>query len=79
MCQDLCNEIKSQQRQEIVQLFNCGILERHEAREMLGINKDTRPACPDCKQVMVKTHIELNDNSGWFTGWGCGCKYEPKG
>jgi hypothetical protein len=37
---------------------------------------DIRPICPDCKQVMVKTHIELEDGSGWFTGWACECKYE---
>lgn len=40
--------------------------------------KDNRPICPDCKTVMVKTHIELEDGSGWFTGWGCECIYEPK-
>jgi hypothetical protein len=37
---------------------------------------DIRPICPDCKQVMVKTHIELEDGSGWFTGWACECEYE---
>jgi len=40
------------------------------------ILKDTRPICPDCKTIMVKTHIELSDGSGWFTGWACDCKYE---
>ena len=40
------------------------------------ITKDTRPICPDCKQVMVKTNIELTD--GWFTGWGCECRDDPK-
>ena len=38
---------------------------------------DNRPICPDCKTVMVKTHIELEDGSGWFSGWGCECEYEP--
>lgn|GEM_PF-1617951 len=37
---------------------------------------NNKPICPDCKAVMVKTHIELEDGSGWFTGWGCDCKYE---
>ena len=37
---------------------------------------DNRPICPDCKAVMVKTHIELEDGSGWFTGWACECKYK---
>ena len=40
---------------------------------------DNRPICPDCKAVMVKTHIELEDGSGWFTGWACECEYEPTG
>ena len=41
--------------------------------------KDTRPICPDCKAVMVKTYVELEDDSGWFAGWGCECKYQcPK-
>jgi len=40
--------------------------------------EDTRPICPDCKTIMVKTRIELSDGSGWFSGWGCDCKYEPK-
>ena len=39
---------------------------------------DNRPICPDCKAVMVKTHIELDDGSGWFTGWACECKYDDK-
>jgi len=44
--------------------------------ESVGI-KDARPICPDCKTIMVKTHIELDDDSGWFSGWVCDCKYEP--
>ena len=45
---------------------------------IVGKELDTRPICPDCKTIMVKTHIELSDGSGWFSGWGCDCKYEPK-
>jgi len=46
--------------------------------ELIRRMQDTRPICPDCKTIMVKTHIELSDGSGWFSGWGCDCKYEPK-
>lgn len=38
-------------------------------------NKSRDPICPDCNEGMVKTHIEHDDGSGWFSGWGCGCKY----
>jgi hypothetical protein len=40
---------------------------------------DKRPTCPDCKAVMVKTRIELDDGSGWFSGWACECEYKPTG
>ena len=46
--------------------------------ELIRRMQDTRPICPDCKTIMVKNHIELSDGSGWFSGWGCDCKYEPK-
>ena len=39
--------------------------------------EDNSPICPDCKSIMVKTHIEHEDGSGWFSGWGCECQYEP--
>jgi len=40
--------------------------------------KNKRPICPDCKAVMVKTHIELDDGSGWWSGWSCECEHEWK-
>ena len=40
-----------------------------------GERTDKRPFCPDCGEVMVKTHIETEDG-GWITGWLCGCKKE---
>jgi len=46
--------------------------------ELIRRMQDTRPICPDCKTIMAKTHTELSDGSGWFSGWGCDCKYEPK-
>ena len=46
--------------------------------ELIRRMQDTRPICPDYKTIMVKTHVELGDGSGWFSGWGCDCKYEPK-
>lgn len=37
-------------------------------------------ACPDCLEKMVKTNIECEDGSGWYSAWLCGCKpSEPEG
>jgi hypothetical protein len=29
--------------------------------------------CPDCKSSMVKARIQLEDLSGWISGWLCEC------
>jgi len=34
------------------------------------------PVCPDCKETMTKAWIETHDNSGWYCGWLCGCKFD---
>lgn len=65
----------------IFEMVRLEIISPLEARDILQVDSlfpDTHPICPDCKQVMVKTHIELENKSGWFSGWGCGCRYEPK-
>lgn len=75
------DKAKQQEKENIFRMVQLEIISPCEARKILEVDKffpDTRPICPDCKQVMVKTHIELGDKSGWFSGWGCGCKYEPK-
>lgn len=40
--------------------------------------KRQNPVCPDCGAAMVKTRIEHDDCSGWFSGWGCECEYNPE-
>lgn len=30
--------------------------------------------CPDCDDVLVKTRIQYEDLSGWFSAWTCGCQ-----
>ena len=88
MCYDQLQQInnfadraKQQDKDNIFRMVQLEIITPFEAREILQVSKlipGTRPICPDCKQVMVKTNIELSDGSGWFTGWGCECRYEPK-
>ena len=34
-----------------------------------------RSICPDCGGVLVKSHIELSDGSGWASGYLCDCEY----
>ena len=63
----------------IFEMVGLKIISPLEAREILQVDSlfpDNRPICPDCKTIMVKTHIELSDGSGWFSGWACDCKYE---
>jgi len=46
-----------------------------DVKDMLlrfGKRADKRPFCPDCGEVMVKSHIETDD--GWLVGWLCGCQ-----
>lgn len=43
------------------------------------MGKEMRPICPDCKSVMVKTHLEKEEDDRskfWLTAWMCECKYE---
>ena len=59
-------------------IFGMSLVENilDDAQPLVPVTEvDTRPTCPDCNAVMVKTRIELEDKSGWMTAWSCECEY----
>ena len=47
-----------------------------EVRDFV-FDRDERPVCPYCKEVMVKGHIEMEDGK-WMDAWLCGCVGEDE-
>jgi len=43
---------------------------KHKVEEVVSVNG---PRCPDCEELMVKSHVQWQDNS-WTTFWTCSCE-----
>ena len=46
-------------------------------RKEFGGDQKSPMYCPDCGWKLVKAHWELEDGSGWVSGYLCDCKYNP--